>query len=269
MPTFSSEKYFYYTAGDKNHQPLVLLPGFTGTHEDLQVFAKEFSEKYFVVIPDFPGWGASPVGEYPTTIAGYAQFVVDLLSNLHSDKKILLLGHCMGSLVAIELASQNKAKIAKVFLVGVPFLEGQVSNQVFHVLSHLASHTPKIFRPLLYFFRSRLFAIPLGFFVIQTKSLRKKLSLIFKNSIKQQFQKEAVVESNWDSMVLFDFTKIKKITVPIHIFHGAKDILVSSLQAEKLQQLNREATVDVLSTAGHMPPIETPQTLATAMKKYL
>ena len=268
---FSPDRKFSYSFwkdGAIKRPPLVVLPGFTGTHGDLLDFARQFKDSYDVIIPDLPGWGDSPKGTYHLTIEGYAKFVSDLLNYLKLDS-VYLIGHCMGATVAIEFAYLYPKNVKELFLVGVPYLKGTIGNVLFEHLAHESEKAPKFIRPLFFFFRSRLFAIPLGFFVIQTKSLRKKLSIILKNTIKQQFQDEDLVEKNWNSIVLFNYNKLKNLPMPIHMFHGEKDMLVSATQAKRLQKINPKMTLDIIPNAGHMPPVETPQTLGRMIFHFL
>ncbi len=261
-------KYTYWVEGNEKNPVLFLIPGFTGTHGDLLEFAREFKDKFFIIIPDLPGWGDSPKGTYHPTIQGYAQFITDVADSLKVNA-MYLAGHCMGSTVAIEFAFLYPHRVKQLLLIGVPYLEGTLSDNLFEHLAKKSRKVPALFRPFFFFFRSRIFAIPLGFFVIQTKSLKKKLSLIFHNSIRQQFQDEDVVEKNWSSLVTFDYNKVKKLTMPIHVFHGEKDMLVNPVQAKKFQELNTRITLDIVLGAGHMPPVETPKSLAHLVLQYL
>lgn len=268
---FSPDKNFFYSFwkdGKTKNPPLVILPGFTGTHGDLVAFAEQFEKNFDVIIPDLPGWGDSPKGTYHMTIEGYADFVNDLLESLHISH-VFLAGHCMGSAIAIQFAYKYPEKVSKLFLITVSYLGGTFSQEVFEHLAHESVKVPKFLRPFFFFFRSRLFAIPLGFFVIQTKSFRKKLSIILENTIKQQFQDETVVEKNWNSLTLFDYKKLRKLKMPIHMFHGEKDILVTPKQSEKVQAFCPWASFEIIPHAGHMPPVETPEALARLMLKYL
>jgi len=157
--------------------------------------------------------------------------------------------------------------VKQINVISVPYLEGDISQKMFEHLALASQKVPKFLRPLFFLFRSRVFAIPLGFFVVQTKSIRKKLRIIFSNTVKQQFQDEDLVENNWNSLVLFDYKKLTKLNMPVHVFHGGKDILVTKENAIKLAQL-LHGTLNIIPNSGHMPPVETPITLANAIRKY-
>lgn len=269
--TFSPDgkfTYSFWTEGNKKNPTLVIIPGFTGTHSDLLEFARQFKNEHFVILPDLPGWGDSPKGSYHLTIHGYATFVHDLLTHL-SQKEIILIGHCMGSTVAIEFAYCFPKLVKELFLIGVPYMRGSMSDELFAHLAHSSQKVPKILRPLFFLFRSRIIAIPLGFFVVQTRSIKKKLRIVLSNAIKQQFQDEESVEKNWNSLVLFNYKKLHAPPMPIHIFHGEKDVLIPASQAEKLLEINPKATFAIIPHAGHMPPVETPVALAHEIQSFL
>lgn len=265
--SLNNETFYFWTEGSEKNPPLVLLPGFTGTHDDLLDFARQFKENYFVIVPNLPGWG-NPKGTYHLTIDGYTTFLHDLLKSLTLKGKILLAGHCMGSTIAVLFASRYPHEVEKLFLIGPSYLGHTFSSNMFVHLAQASMKVPKFLRPLFFFFRSRIFAIPLGFFVVQTKSLRKKLKIIFTNTVKQQFQDEESVEKNWNSLVLFDYRKLGKLSVPVHILHGEKDILIPPQQIRELLAYCPNATFDIIPHAGHMPPVETPEALAHLMEKY-
>lgn len=85
---------------------------------------------YNVVAPDLPGHGASS-GNAIDSIEGCASWVNRLLAHLHKEHSLLAdnliyCGHSMGSLVALEAAAANVAKVKKLILLGsaVPMVVG-------------------------------------------------------------------------------------------------------------------------------------------------
>lgn len=265
---YLGKKCYFWTLGEKTKPWICIIPGFTGLHADLLPLARELRDGNFVIILELPGWGKSESLSAPLTVSQYAGYMHALFLALHS-KKVTLIGHCMGALIACEYALRFPSTTAKIFIISTPYQEGMVSNSIFKKLVHISMHAPRPFRPLFYLWRSRIFSMPLGFFVIQSRSWRKKLHLILRTIPLQSSQKEISVEENWNSMIQFAFTKISKITVPTHIIHGAKDLIIPVIQAEKLHTLLPFATSDILPKAGHMPPIESPFALATIIRKYL
>jgi pimeloyl-ACP methyl ester carboxylesterase len=66
---------------------------------------------------DLPGHGSNN-SQQPTTIEGYADWVEAYLE-LHGMNDILLVGHSMGALIALEVAGRSNSRLARIILFGV------------------------------------------------------------------------------------------------------------------------------------------------------
>lgn len=262
------EEYYYVLDGDSRKNALLLLPGFTGTHEDLLYLTEDLSENYFVIVPDLPGWGKSPRLKKKLTLKNYAQYLHGLLGSLGSHH-VYLIGHCMGATLALEFALLYPHYVRKLVLVSTPYNEGLLSQRLFLHLADVSTHAPKFFRPLLFFWRSRVLCVPLAFISMRFRSVRKKLRVIWKGIVNQPHQHEDVVEENWVSFVHFRYERAKKLHMQTLILHGSDDLVVSPKQAEKLQTLMPKAEVEYIEGAGHLPPVERPGTLATKVREFL
>jgi 2-succinyl-6-hydroxy-2,4-cyclohexadiene-1-carboxylate synthase len=262
------EEYYYVVDGDTRKPTLLLLAGFTGTHEDLLSLTEDLRDDYFVIVPDLPGWGKSPRLKKRLTLKNYAEYLNALLASLGVGH-INLFGHCMGATLALEYALLYPSNVKKLILVSTPYNEGLLSQRLFLHLADISTHTPKFFRPLLFFWRSRLFCVPFAFISMKFKSFRKRVRVIWKGIKQQPHQHEDVVEENWVSFVHFRYERIKKLTMPTLILHGNEDLIVSAKQAPKLQQLLPQAKLEYIEGAGHLPPMETPGKLATKVKNFL
>lgn len=267
--SYENKKYPFWTYGSNKNIPLLLIPGFTGTHSDLKEIIRFLEKKYFVIISDLPGWGNSPKGKSHLTITSYAHFLHTLIKSLNLPEKINVVGHCMGAVVALEYAHLFENSTKQIFIISDPYPNGDNGQEILIHLTDFTSDLPKKLRPLFYFWRSRLIAIPLGFLVIQTKSIKKKIKIIIGNTLKQSHQDEQTVETNWSSLVDFNYEKLRDLKIPVHVIHGEKDMLVKPMQAEKLSKIFSHSTLDIIKNSGHMPPVETPESLVKVIEKYL
>lgn len=261
------EKYYYYTEGDPNNPWLVLLPGFSGIHTDFLEVAFHLRDTHFVVIPDLPGWGKSDTLPTAATIENYAAYIHELLEYL-GGKTAGLLGHCSGNSILFSYIQSYPEKVYRAFLVSVPYQKGMLSDGFFVHLSDMSQKVPGPFKRIFFLWRARLFIIPYSFFSVKIKSLRKKIRFILHGIFSRGLQREQIVEENWNSFIHFDFSKIYTFEVPMHIIHGALDIVIPLKQIQKFHKLIPQATLDVIPAAGHLPPIETPGSLASLIKKY-
>jgi pimeloyl-ACP methyl ester carboxylesterase len=94
-------------------QKLLILHGW-GT--DASVYAnltEHLSQSYNVILPELPGFGATPEPPEPWGVSDYADYVLSL--NIQPD---ILLCHSLGCRIAIKLLSENKLNPTKVIFTG-------------------------------------------------------------------------------------------------------------------------------------------------------
>ena len=260
-------KAYCWTAGDKKNPPLLLVPGFTGTHTDLMAIAKDLTSKYFVIVPDMPGWGESPRFSQGLTIENYAVYVKSLTEQLKIEK-ITYAGHCMGATIGIEFANQFPEKIKDLFLLSAPNLGGTLSDKLLIFMADSALYFPKKVRPLFYLWRNRYTCALANIFVIRCIGKMRKLKLIMHYVLVQGDANEDSIEEAWISLIHYNYKKTAEVKAPVHIIHGNEDILINKKQVEKLHSFLPTATVDYVLNSGHMPPVENPQGVASAILKY-
>jgi pimeloyl-ACP methyl ester carboxylesterase len=260
-------KAYCWTAGDKKNPPLLLVPGFTGTHTDLMRLAGFLSKKYFVIVPDLPGWGDSPRFSGKLTIENYAAYIKSLLDQL-GIFKVTFAGHCMGATIGIEFAYKFPETLNQLFLISTPNLGGTLANKLLVFDADLAVRFPKKVRPLFYLWRNRFFGAIVNIFVIRVVGKMRKLQLIMHYVSIQGKSNEDSVEEAWRSLIHYDYKKLENVTVPAHIIHGNEDILINKSQVKKLCNFLPSATVDYVPNCGHMPPVENPQGVSEAILKY-
>jgi pimeloyl-ACP methyl ester carboxylesterase len=263
----SNTSAYCWTVGDKNKPPLFLVSGFTGTHTDLMTVANGLTQKYFVIVPDMPGWGESPRFAEKLTIENYTAYVKSLFDQL-GISQITYVGHCMGGTLGIEFVNQFPEKIKQLFLITTPYLSGTLYNKLLVFDTDLALRFPKRIRPLFYLWRNRYFGAVANIFIIKVVGKMRKLKLIIHYVIVQGQPNEDSIEEAWFSMIHYNYKKLANVKSPVHIIHGNEDILTTKGQMEKLHQFLPSATVDFVLHAGHMPPIENPQGVAEAILKY-
>ncbi|UTX51068.1 alpha/beta hydrolase [Candidatus Saccharibacteria bacterium TM7i] len=117
--------------------PLVLIHGFRGTKQGLQLIGKELSTigkenttSYSLLAPDLPGFGrGAHLPQY--TLDAYVEWLHGYMVGVQKKfprKKITLLGHSFGSIICAAYASKYPKTIGKLILVNpiaTPALEGQ------------------------------------------------------------------------------------------------------------------------------------------------
>jgi len=135
----------YWTHHDDKKQTLILVHGFTGSHEGFQYLVPLLKD-FRLIIPDLPGFGTSPLPHDRLTLAGLGELLLDFIDALALDTKPYLLGHSMGSLVVSEAARQQPDSFAKKLILVSPvpspigWLEsrrlGAMASTVYYQASH-------------------------------------------------------------------------------------------------------------------------------------
>lgn len=120
---------YAYTGGrafDPARPAVVLVHGAAFDHSVWQWQSRYLANHGFTVLaPDLPGHGRSP-GTARRAIAGYADWVAELVEAAMLPRAALV-GHSMGSLVALDAALRFPQRVAKLALIGtsVPMPVGE------------------------------------------------------------------------------------------------------------------------------------------------
>src|SRR5215468_8891048 len=111
----------FVATGGREFDPLlpfvVLIHGAGFDHSAWALHSRWFAHHGFsVLVPDLPGHGRSP-GPALKTIAEMADWMAALLDAAGASKAHLI-GHSMGSLIALETAARHPAKVSALGLIG-------------------------------------------------------------------------------------------------------------------------------------------------------
>jgi pimeloyl-ACP methyl ester carboxylesterase len=118
--TVNGKDVFAATGGrnfDKSLPSVVLLHGAGFDHSAWALHSRWFAHHGFsVLVPDLPGHGRSP-GPALKTIAEMADWTAALLDAAGAARAHLI-GHSMGSLIALETAARHPARVSALSLIG-------------------------------------------------------------------------------------------------------------------------------------------------------
>lgn len=106
----------YVEAGNPNGEPLLLLHGYTDSSRAFSLMLP-YLGRYRLLIPDQRGHGAS---DAPECCYGTSQFAYDarLFLDALGVKRAAVVGHSLGSMVAISLAADYPDRVSKIVLIG-------------------------------------------------------------------------------------------------------------------------------------------------------
>jgi pimeloyl-ACP methyl ester carboxylesterase len=110
-----------YLDSGQGAPPLVLIHGWTCDHTHFAPQAEYFGRRHRVISVDLRGHGASDKPSQDYTMAGFADDVAWLCSELRVEKPVIV-GHSMGGVVALEVAARHADLPSAVVALDSPLL---------------------------------------------------------------------------------------------------------------------------------------------------
>lgn len=239
-----------------------MVHGHGGDHRGLIKLAKLM--KAPVYVPDLPGFGKSETLELHS-MENYTKALLQLFNHLGINKYNLV-GHSLGSAIALVIASQDIGVQKLVLINAVPTFRTVIK----HLLNTVHSVSEKIPENLAH----RL--IHAGLYNIATfllhSSKRKDIKLA-KQYINGQAQVSYSVRA-WreagEAIYNLDQMQIaKKIKVPTLLIHGQRDKMVAINSMRQFQAQFKNAVLCDLKNSSHFIPLEQPDQSAEIINNFL
>lgn len=250
MPVGADLYYHLYEGGDEGlRPPVVLIHGAGGTHLYWPAEIRRLAG-YRVYAPDLPGHGKSP-GRGKQTITAYADAVLEWLSALgmHS---LVLIGHSMGSAVAIHLALNHPEHVLGLGLIGA----GARLRVNPELLESAANETT--------FSRAVEMVVQFSF------SPHASAQLVRLASQRMASTRPSVLQGDFLACNAFDETqRITQIHQPTLIICGEDDKMTPVRYAQFLANNIPGASLKIVPQAGHMVMLEQPQEVAKSITAFL
>jgi pimeloyl-ACP methyl ester carboxylesterase len=247
-------------------EPLVMLHGFSSSHESFSHLIEPLSKKYKVYALDLKGFGASPKPR-DDRYSVYDQMVlVKQFMDEHNITNPIMIGHSLGGGVILSLAVSG-VPIKKMVLLDTaayrqkrPFLLNLMQIPVFGSLGFylLPSHYEIMEGYKFAFYDDS--KIPQKNVDILTKNLQKK-------NAKYAFIRanDAIIPDDIDEVV----KKYKDIDIPTLILWGYNDIVIRRSKAYKLHHDIQNSKLILIPGCGHLPQEERPKETLSYILDFL
>jgi pimeloyl-ACP methyl ester carboxylesterase len=236
---------------DEEKTSLVFIHGSGGNHSIWSHQYGRLSKNYNIVAVNLPGHGHSG-GKGEKDVESYGEWVKKLLYILNL-KKTVLVGHSLGSAIALQFALDYPEKIAGIVCMGGG-MKMPVKSFFLDFLKTNPAQLPEDVTGMISKFslakenRSKFFA-----------PLQKSISL----------SKVDVLYGDLTACNDLDLTqKVGKIRVPALIICGAEDKMAPPDLSRALAAGVSKATLEIIAGAGHMVMIEKPVEFNNTLDKF-
>lgn len=234
--------------------PLVLIHGYPLDHSIWDEVAPRLMDDFELIIPDLRGFGGSELIEADQSIIDYASDLAGLMTHFRI-RKAVLAGHSMGGYVALAFAREYPERVS-----GLAMISSQVvadspdrkqaryttAAQVMEagVGTVVESMTPK------------LSANPRVQALVHEVMARQRPM-----AVSSALHAMAERPDSADIFAAFRF--------PVVIVHGDADALIPVERAREMKGALGSAHYAELAGLGHMPMLEKPDAVATALRFFV
>lgn len=231
--------------------PLLFLHGGDYAAQN-RPFLDRLAQRFRVVAPRHPGFGASPRPNWMRSIGDIAYVHLDLIERLALDD-VTVVGSSFGGWVAMELAIRSAARLSRLVLIdslGVKF-GGRDEAEIADVYALPADEVVR-----------RTFADVANAPDYDTMG-EAQVEEVARD-------REAAVLYGWRPYMHNPSLKhwLHRIKIPTLVLWGERDGITAPAYGEKLAQAIPGARFSTIAAAGHYPQIEQPEAVVDAIAGF-
>jgi pimeloyl-ACP methyl ester carboxylesterase len=222
---------FCIATGDVSAPSMVLLHGSSMNSSMWVSDILKYYKKYRVYALDIPGEaGRSDERQLPFTTSDLDDWLYDVFNEL-SISKAVVIGASLGAWLAAKFAIRYPEKIDRLVLLCPAGIGTQNKSFLFTALFYM---------------------------LFGEKGIRKLLEMINGNANipEKIFKYQILIGKNFNTrkepIPIFSDDEIRRLTMPVFLFVGAKDIMLHSLEtADRMKKLVPNTRINILPEGGH------------------
>ena len=234
-------------------KPLLYLHGGGGLGLD-DGFLELLAKKRRVIAPSHPGFGKSELPDWIDSVDDIAHMHLELMDRLDL-KTVDMIGCSVGGWIANEMATKVPERIRRLALIGPVGVKTGPPDKL---------DIPDIFTLPPQKLPALMFHAPVKFTPDYSRLSDEALHTIARN-------RETLALLVWEPYMHNPKLphRLQRLNMPVLFMRGASDGLVSADYLKRYAKLVKGAKVVTIPKAGHVPQLENPAALATAVLKFL
>ena len=248
MPTAAGLYYFAHEAENFSCPPVILIHGAGGTHLHWPPQVRRLHDQRIFAV-DLPGHGKSE-GVGHQTIDDYAEHILDFMKAIRLNSAVLV-GHSMGSAIALTAAICSPKQVSALGLVGSGS-KLRVSPAILQSASN-----PSTFMDAVHMVNDFSYS---GHASARLKELGEQ---------KLSGTRPTVLYGDFLACDAFNVTaQLSQISAPTLIVCGADDRMTPPKYSELLRDNILNARMEIVANAGHMVMLEQPEMVAGLLADF-
>jgi pimeloyl-ACP methyl ester carboxylesterase len=249
---------------------LLFLHGLGGSWRDWSANIPAFAATHQVMAIDFPGFGESDKPEVKYSIEWFTDIVESFFREKQL-KRVNVIGHSMGALVALDLAARLNSRVGKLVVMDVVGV-GDKSQFISYAMTKKIMGPETRWESFEKFLQEEFRAMVDSFIKDQKpKTAREFFESVPKNPFTgNPFLPMTPNVQLTASILDFDIRpKLAAIRQPTLILWGGKDPVAPPQDASFLYKEIRHATLILFPNSGHSPMREHPPLFNQELRKFL
>ncbi|MGB5164248.1 MAG: alpha/beta hydrolase [Woeseiaceae bacterium] len=253
----------YLEGGDRKRDVLVFVHGYSGDKDNWTLYARRFTRKYRVIIPDLPGFGDNTLDpQLDYSISAQAQRLLRFLDAVGIDS-CHMAGNSMGGYITLMIALDQPQRVTSIALLdnaGVKSpQQSALEEQLEHGVNPFTVDSLQDVDRLMAFTFNKPMYLPGAFKkVILRLSLDRKEHL---DRVLEQIIKE--IESTTVN------ARLTEISVPVLVIWGRHDQVIDVSCVAVLDAAVPNVHSVILEHVGHIPMLEDPGSTARHHLEFL
>jgi pimeloyl-ACP methyl ester carboxylesterase len=219
-----------------------------------QPFAAQLAAQRRLVAPSHPGFGKSSLPGWFDSVDDIAHLYLELLDRLDLGE-VDVVGCSIGGWIAAEMATKTPRRFRRLVLIGPAGVKVGAADKL---------DIPDLFAMPQDEVNRLLYHDPVGMTPDFAKLSDEDLAIVFRN-------RESLALLAWEPWMHNPKLKhrLHRIDAPVLFVRGGSDRVVSAEYLEAYARLLPNARTLTISASGHLPHLEQPQALASAINTFL
>jgi pimeloyl-ACP methyl ester carboxylesterase len=239
--------------------PLVLLHAFPLTHEIWKNFVSP--DEVRLILPDFPGFGLSPLPKSEFSLSDVAQGLYKHLMEKGIDQPVALGGISMGGYWCLEFMRQFPEKVSALILIST-----RASTDSLEAKQKRLETAEKVEKEGVQFLVRTMLPGLIG----KTTSMHKPEVIHQVGQWIQESLPQAVSLAQRAMARRRDQNDLlPKIKVPVLVLSGSEDTLIPVSEAQTMANAAPNSQFKIIRDVGHLIPLENPNEFQKCLNEFM